>query len=141
MPIRRSSATCIRLIGASSAGGFVSSAPAACAKAAAGHIAPLCAACRMGDGTIKCGKRGATGGDASLVGLSLEQIVGMRTTHVVLAAAHLDHDPTNNRLRNLRSLCQRCHLIHDIIWRSGGSPICSAAPRATCFSGRTCANG
>ncbi len=32
---------------------------------------------------------------------------------VVLAAAHLDHDPTNNRLRNLRSLCQRCHLIHD----------------------------
>ena len=108
-----SSATCIRLIGASSAGGFVSSAPAACAKAAAGHIAPLCAACRMGDGTIKCGKRGATGGDASLVGLDLEQIVGMRTTHVVLAAAHLDHDPTNNRLRNLRSLCQRCHLIHD----------------------------
>ena len=43
----------------------------------------------------------------------LEQVIGMRTTHVVLAAAHLDHDPTNNRLRNLRSLCQRCHLIHD----------------------------
>jgi hypothetical protein len=32
---------------------------------------------------------------------------------VVLAAAHLDHDPRNNRLRNLRSLCQRCHMIHD----------------------------
>ena len=32
---------------------------------------------------------------------------------VVLAAAHLDHDPTNNRLRNLRSLCQRCHMLHD----------------------------
>jgi hypothetical protein len=31
----------------------------------------------------------------------------------VLAAAHLDHDPRNNRLRNLRSLCQRCHMIHD----------------------------
>ena len=43
----------------------------------------------------------------------LEQIVRLRTTRVVLAAAHLDHDPTNNRLRNLRSLCQRCHLIHD----------------------------
>ena len=43
----------------------------------------------------------------------LEQIAWIRTTHVVLAAAHLDHDPTNNRLRNLRSLCQRCHLIHD----------------------------
>jgi hypothetical protein len=37
----------------------------------------------------------------------------MRKTRVVLAAAHLDHDPRNNRLRNLKSLCQRCHLIHD----------------------------
>jgi len=36
-----------------------------------------------------------------------------RTTRVVLAAAHLDHDPTNNRLRNLKSLCQRCHILHD----------------------------
>jgi hypothetical protein len=43
----------------------------------------------------------------------LEQIAQIRTTRVVLAAAHLDHDPTNNRLRNLRSFCQRCHLIHD----------------------------
>ena len=37
----------------------------------------------------------------------------MRQTRVVLAAAHLDHDPSNNRLRNLKSLCQRCHIIHD----------------------------
>ena len=37
----------------------------------------------------------------------------MRTTHVVLAAAHLDSDPANNRLRNLRALCQRCHLLYD----------------------------
>jgi hypothetical protein len=37
----------------------------------------------------------------------------MRRTRVILAAAHLDHDPGNNRLRNLKSLCQRCHLIHD----------------------------
>jgi hypothetical protein len=29
-------------------------------------------------------------------------------TRVVLAAAHLDSDPTNNRLKNLRALCQRC---------------------------------
>jgi hypothetical protein len=36
-----------------------------------------------------------------------------RTTRIVLAAAHLDHNPTNNRLRNLKSLCQRCHMIHD----------------------------
>jgi hypothetical protein len=38
----------------------------------------------------------------------------MRRTRVILAAAHLDHDPSNNRLRNLKSLCQRCHLIHDL---------------------------
>jgi hypothetical protein len=37
----------------------------------------------------------------------------LRTTRVVLAAAHLDSDPTNNRLVNLRALCQRCHMLHD----------------------------
>ena len=37
----------------------------------------------------------------------------IRHTRVILAAAHLDHDPRNNRLRNLKSLCQRCHVIHD----------------------------
>src|SRR6201993_726898 len=43
----------------------------------------------------------------------LEDAMQMRNTRVVLAAAHLDHNPRNNRLRNLKSLCQRCHLIHD----------------------------
>jgi hypothetical protein len=37
----------------------------------------------------------------------------LRRTRVVLAAAHLDHDPGNNRPRNVRALCQRCHLMHD----------------------------
>jgi hypothetical protein len=37
----------------------------------------------------------------------------LRTTRVVLATAHLDCDPRNNRLRNLRAFCQRCHLVHD----------------------------
>lgn len=37
----------------------------------------------------------------------------VRITKVVLAAAHLDHDPTNNRPRNLKALCQRCHMLHD----------------------------
>lgn len=32
---------------------------------------------------------------------------------VVLATAHLDHDPTNNTARNLAALCGRCHLAHD----------------------------
>jgi hypothetical protein len=34
-------------------------------------------------------------------------------TRVVLASAHLDHDPSNNRPRNLAALCQRCHMLHD----------------------------
>ena len=40
-------------------------------------------------------------------------LVQVRTTRVVLATAHRDHDPTNNRPRNLMALCQRCHLGHD----------------------------
>jgi hypothetical protein len=44
---------------------------------------------------------------------TLMEAIEMRTTRVILAAAHLDNDPENNRLRNLRSLCQRCHMIQD----------------------------
>ncbi|MGI3902386.1 MAG: hypothetical protein ACRYGP_24240 [Janthinobacterium lividum] len=36
-----------------------------------------------------------------------------RTTRVVLATAHRDHDPTNNDGTNLMALCQRCHILHD----------------------------
>ena len=36
-----------------------------------------------------------------------------RSTRVVLASAHLDHDPGNNAPQNLAALCQRCHLAHD----------------------------
>ena len=43
----------------------------------------------------------------------LVEASGMKITRVVLAAAHLDHDPANNRLRNLKCMCQRCHLLHD----------------------------
>lgn len=37
----------------------------------------------------------------------------VRTTYVVLACAHLDHDPGNNAPANLAALCQRCHMLHD----------------------------
>ena len=36
-----------------------------------------------------------------------------RMTYVVLACAHLDHDPANSDPRNLAALCQRCHMLHD----------------------------
>lgn len=35
-------------------------------------------------------------------------------SNVVLTVAHMDHDKENNRFNNLRALCQRCHLGHDI---------------------------
>ena len=37
----------------------------------------------------------------------------VRTTRVVLAAAHRDHDTTNNAGANLAAFCQRCHIVHD----------------------------
>ena len=37
----------------------------------------------------------------------------LRTTRVVLASAHRNHDPSDNRVRNLAALCQRCHMLHD----------------------------
>jgi len=43
----------------------------------------------------------------------LVETAQIRQTRVILAAAHLDHDPRNNRVRNLKSLCQRCHMIND----------------------------
>ncbi|WP_131114402.1 hypothetical protein [Lichenihabitans psoromatis] len=61
------------------------------------------------------GKTWRNGQGRSLTRLSapVDADPALRTTRVVLAAAHLDHDPTNNRLRNLRAFCQRCHLMHD----------------------------
>lgn len=43
-------------------------------------------------------------------GVALAEV---RTTYVVLACAHLDHDPGNNAPANLAALCQRCHMLHD----------------------------
>ncbi len=36
-----------------------------------------------------------------------------RSTRVVLATAHLDHDPFNDVPQNLAALRQRCHILHD----------------------------
>ncbi len=43
----------------------------------------------------------------------LVDYAGAREAWVILAAAHLDHDPANSDGGNLRCLCQRCHLAHD----------------------------
>lgn len=33
---------------------------------------------------------------------------------VVLTTAHMDHNKDNNKFSNLKHLCQRCHLMHDL---------------------------
>ncbi|MEA2741838.1 MAG: hypothetical protein QOG73_2326 [Acetobacteraceae bacterium] len=43
----------------------------------------------------------------------LIDVIDVRLTRVVLAAAHLDNNPGNNRDSNLRGFCQRCHMLHD----------------------------
>jgi 5-methylcytosine-specific restriction endonuclease McrA len=50
---------------------------------------------------------------APVKGPDRAEVLRMRRIRVVLAAAHLDHDRSNNRLGNLKSLCQRCHRVHD----------------------------
>ena len=42
-----------------------------------------------------------------------EIAIPLPSTRVILASAHLDHDPSNNDPSNLAALCQRCHLAHD----------------------------
>ncbi len=39
---------------------------------------------------------------------------GYKSVKIVLTVAHIDHNKTNNRFKNLAALCQRCHLKHDI---------------------------
>lgn len=43
----------------------------------------------------------------------IADLMGMRLTRVVTAAAHLDHDPGHTDDANLAALCQRCHILHD----------------------------
>lgn len=41
-------------------------------------------------------------------------IDGIKSSKIVLTIAHLDHNVTNNDYSNLKALCQRCHLRHDM---------------------------
>ncbi len=50
---------------------------------------------------------------AQLALLDIEEPALPPLTRVVLASAHLNHDPGDNRPGNLAALCQRCHLAHD----------------------------
>ena len=54
------------------------------------------------------------GGKRMRLTLGVDDVLGRaRRTRVVLAAAHRDHDTSNNAGANLAAFCQRCHMIHD----------------------------
>lgn len=44
---------------------------------------------------------------------TIEDLGTIRSTRVVLATAHRDHDTANNVDANLAAFCQRCHMNHD----------------------------
>ncbi len=72
--------------------------------------------CHLGDGRWWDPERSAwrDGQGRALRRVDTENLLALiSTTRVVLATAHRDHDPTNNRLRNLVAFCQRCHMLHD----------------------------
>lgn len=54
------------------------------------------------------------GGPLRLSEIPAEFNVQTKYTVVVLTVAHLDHTTTNNADENLASLCNRCHLLHDL---------------------------
>ena len=64
---------------------------------------------RWWDGPARCW-RNHRGRRVAVKGVVLTSV---RTTYVVLACAHLNHDPGDSTPGNLRALCQRCHIIHD----------------------------
>lgn len=49
---------------------------------------------------------------------------------VVLTIAHLNQDPTDNRLVNLLALCQRCHNKIDAPWRQQHAASTRAAKKS-----------
>ena len=66
---------------------------------------------RWWDASVGCWRDG--NGQTLSVMPSIHDLQAIRVTKVVLAAAHRDHDTSNNRPANLAAFCQRCHMLHD----------------------------
>ncbi len=79
-----------------------------------------CEKCGIRDGAI--GYRDERGDFNECEGLAVEVAIvdGYKIIKIVLTVAHLDHDPTNNDLNNLRHWCQQCHNRYDAPVRARG---------------------
>ena len=71
----------------------------------------------LGDGRWWDGEEGSwRDGTGRFICLAIgaDDVLGrVRTTRVVLATGHRDHDTANNGPKNLAAFCQRCHMNHD----------------------------
>lgn len=45
---------------------------------------------------------------------------------IVLTVAHMDHNPRNNELSNLKALCQKCHLTYDAQYHATNAKVTRA---------------
>ena len=61
----------------------------------------------------ECGLHRTTGGPRRCVEVNGHAAKWARG-RIVLTVAHLDHQPENCDLENLRHMCQRCHLRYDV---------------------------
>lgn len=57
--------------------------------------------------------RDGAGGVVCIEAGALDMLGEIRTTRVVLATAHRNHDTAHNAPINLAAFCQRCHMVHD----------------------------
>lgn len=74
--------------------------------------------CRVPNGAVGYRQEGRwvqLGTSIDEAGLACDAAVddGYKVTRIVLTTAHLNHQPEDCRMENLRHLCQRCHLHHD----------------------------
>lgn len=59
------------------------------------------------------GRCGLLHGEWVRRGEAEEEMGTYRTIRIVLTIAHLNHNPKDSRRRNLKAMCQRCHLRYD----------------------------
>ncbi|TXN43874.1 hypothetical protein [Methylobacterium sp. WL7] len=72
--------------------------------------------CHLGDGRwwdVEAGRWRDGRGRLARLASTVDLLATVRTTRVILAAAHRNHDTADNANGNLAAFCQRCHMIHD----------------------------
>ena len=74
--------------------------------------------CRLPNGAVGYRDGGQwvqLGESVDAAGLAIDAAVddGFKPVKIVLTTAHLNHEPEDCRLENLRHWCQRCHLVYD----------------------------